>query len=128
MQPYERQLHDAPPDLRLDMNENTTGCSPRVLERLRKILSTTIALYPDREHAEKLLAKFLARSESELLLTNGADEAIDLLCRAFLEPEDELVVVTPTFSMYEIFAAGAAATVIKVPAGPDFSYPLAEVL
>src|SRR5262249_9779108 len=30
--------------------------------------------------------------------------------------------------MYEIFAAGAGAKVVKVPAGPDFSYPLAEVL
>src|SRR5215813_6365022 len=128
MPPYERQLHDYHPELRLDMNENTTGCSPRVLERLRKIRSTTIALYPDRERAEQLLASFLGRRVAEVLLTNGADEAIDLLCRAFLEPEDELIVVTPTFSMYEIFAAGAAATAIKVPAGPDFSYPLAEVL
>jgi len=128
MQPYERQLHNLVPDLRLDMNENTSGCSPRVLARLHKIRSTTIALYPDRERAENLLAKFLARSASQLLLTNGADEAIDLLCRAFLEPEDELVVVTPTFSMYEIFAGGAGAKVVKIPAGPDFSFPRADVL
>jgi histidinol-phosphate aminotransferase len=128
MPAYERQLHTVRPDLRLDMNENTSGCSPRVLARLHQIRSTTIALYPDRERAEKLLAKFLARSASQLLLTNGADEAIDLLCRAFLEPDDELVVVTPTFSMYEIFAGAAGAKTVKVPAGPDFSFPLAEVL
>lgn len=130
LQPYERQLHATPPDLRLDMNENTSGCSPRVMEKLRRILPATIALYPDREHAEKVLAKFLARSASQLLLTNGADEAIDLLCRSFLEPqdEDELVVVTPTFSMYEIFAEAAGAKVVKIPAGPDFSFPLTEVL
>jgi histidinol-phosphate aminotransferase len=128
MPAYERQLHNVRPDLRLDMNENTSGCSPRVLARLHKIMSTTIALYPDRERAETVLAKFLARSVSQLLLTNGADEAIDLLCRGFLEPDDELLVVTPTFSMYEIFAGAAGAKTIRIPAGPEFSFPLEGVL
>lgn len=115
-------------DLRLDMNESTTGCSPRVLARLHQISSTTIAVYPDRERAEKAVASFLERSPSQVLVTNGADEALDLMCRAFLEPEDEMLFVTPTFPMYEIFARSADAKVVKIPAGPDFSFPLAEVL
>jgi histidinol-phosphate aminotransferase len=128
LEPYHSPLERARMDLRLDMNESTTGCSPRVLARLHRIRPTTIALYPDRERGERLVAKFLARSQSQILLTNGADEALDLMCRAFLEPADEMIVVTPTFPMYEVFARSADAKVIKIPAGPDFSFPLAAVV
>lgn len=128
LEPYRCPLERARMDIRLDLNESTTGCSPRVLARLRRLQPTTIALYPDRERAEKLVAEFLARSTSEILVTNGADEALDLICRAFLEPDDEMIVVTPTFPMYEIFARSADAKVVKIPAGADFSFPLAEVL
>lgn len=128
LQPYHSPLERARMDLRLDMNESTTGCSPRVLARLREISSTTIAVYPDRERAEKAVARFLARSPSQVLVTNGADEGLDVVCRAFLEPEDEMIFVTPTFPMYEIFARSADAKVVKVPAGADYSFPLAAVL
>jgi histidinol-phosphate aminotransferase len=110
------------------MNENTTGCSPRVLARLEQLSGNTLAFYPDRERAEKMVAEFLGRSLSEVLLTNGADEGIDLLCRTFLEPDDEMIMVTPTFPMYEIFARSAGARVVGVPAGPDYSFPLSGVL
>ncbi len=110
-------------DLRLDLNESTTGCSPRVLARIRALDAKTLALYPPREPGEEMIAGFLGIKPSEALLTNGADEAIDLLCRAFLEPEDEIIVVVPAFNMYEIFAQGTGATTVRVPAGPDFSFP-----
>ena len=42
----------------------------------------------------------------QVLLTNGVDEAIHLLCEAYLEPSDEVMVVTPTFGMYEILRRG----------------------
>ena len=34
--------------LRLDFNENTAGCSPRVLQRLTKITAEDFARYPER--------------------------------------------------------------------------------
>ena len=35
--------------LRLDFNENTVGCSPRVLQRLRQLDGDQLARYPERE-------------------------------------------------------------------------------
>ena len=67
-------------DLRLDMNESTTGCSPRVLAKLNSMDARTLAKYPRREDGEKLVAESLGVAPAQLLLTNGADEAIDLLC------------------------------------------------
>src|SRR5215472_3567618 len=82
--------YEAPPNGReglcLDLNENTAGCSPRVLARLHELTAEQIARYVEREPAEQAVAEFLGVERSEVLLTNGVDEAIHLLCEIFLEP------------------------------------------
>jgi len=114
--------------LRLDFNENTVGCSPRVLARMRSIDFEELARYPEREPVEAIVAGRLGTKPEELLLTNGVDEAIHLLAETYLEPRDEVLLVVPTFSMYEIFAAATAARITKVPAESDFSFPTAAIL
>jgi histidinol-phosphate aminotransferase len=128
MREYHSPLSSPSVDLRLDMNESTTGCSPRVLAKLNSMDARTLAQYPRREAGEKLVADFLGVAPQQFLLTNGADEAIDLLCRAYLEPENEIVIVVPTFGMYEVFAQMENAKVVRVRTGPDFSFPLQPVL
>ena len=114
--------------LRLDFNENTVGCSPRVLARLRELTAEDLARYPEREPVEAVVADHLGVDPRELLLTNGVDEAIHLLCEAFLEPGDEVLIVVPTFAMYEISAAATGAQVIAVPAGENFCFPTSALL
>jgi histidinol-phosphate aminotransferase len=113
--------------LRLDLNESTTGCSPRVLAKLNSMDARTLALYPDRDAGEKLVAEFLGLDQAQVLLTNGADEGIEVLCRAFLESGDEMIQVLPAFSMYEIFAQGSGAKVVSIPADEDFAFPLRDI-
>ena len=88
--------------LRLDFNENTGSCSPRVLERLRNLDGETLARYPERIAAELVLAAKMGVSSEELLLTNGTDEAIHLVCETYLAPEDDVLIVVPTFAMFEM--------------------------
>jgi len=114
--------------LRLDFNENTVGCSPRVLARLREITAEEIARYPEREPIEVLLADFLGIKANELLLTNGVDEAIHLLCETFLQPGDEALIVVPTFAMYEISAAATGARIVQVPYDTDCQFPFSDLL
>lgn len=114
--------------LRLDFNENTDGCSPRVLARIREITPEDLARYPEREPVEKIVARHLGLAAELVLLTNGVDEAIHLLCEAYLEPQDEVIVVTPTFSMYEIYAEATGARVIRVQCDSDFLFPFGKVL
>src|SRR5580704_15527009 len=114
--------------LRLNFNENTVGCSPRVLARLREITAEEIACYPERKPVEVIVADFLGITANELLLTNGVDEAIHLLCETFLQAGDEALIVVPTFAMYQISAAATGARVITVPAGADFQFPTADLL
>jgi histidinol-phosphate aminotransferase len=114
--------------LRLDFNENTAGCSPRVLERLRQLDADTLARYPERERGEKVVAAHFGVDPEELLLTNGTDEAIHLICETYLEPGDEALIVVPTFAMYEIYAAATGARVISIPAAADFQFPTERAL
>jgi len=109
--------------LRLDFNENTVGCSPRVLERLRRMGAEELARYPERGAVEAKVAEMLRVATPELLLTNGVDEAIHLLCEAYLEPGDEALIAVPTYSMYRIYMMAAGAQVIAVPSSADFSFP-----
>src|SRR5580658_9189139 len=109
--------------LPLDFNENTVGCSPRVLERLRELGPELLASYPEREPVEAKVADMLGIAAQELLLTNGVDEAIHLLCSTYLEAGDEALIVVPTYSMYRIYMMAAGARMISVPAGKDFIFP-----
>lgn len=114
--------------LRLDFNENTDSCSPRVLHRLQRMLPQELATYPEREPVEELTAAFLKVKRDDVLLTNGVDEAIHLLCQAYLDRGDEALIVVPTYSMYAIYAKAAGGEVIRVRAADDFSFPLTVVM
>lgn len=114
--------------LRLDFNESTIGCSPRVLARLRSLDAEALARYPEREPVEGEVADFLGLDAAQVLLTNGVDEAIHLLCSTYLEPEDEAIIVVPTFAMYAIFARAEGARVIQIRSGENFAFPLESLL
>lgn len=109
--------------LRLDFNENTVGCSPRVLERLRQLGPEQLARYPERKPVEAAVADILGVAAPELLVTNGVDEAIHLLCDTYLGPGDEALIVVPTYSMYRIYMMATGAQVINVPADEGFQFP-----
>jgi histidinol-phosphate aminotransferase len=114
--------------LRLDFNESTVGCSPRVLARLQSLDSELLARYPEREPVESEIAGFLGLDPAQVLLTNGVDEGIHLLCSTYLDPGDEALIVVPTFAMYAIFAQAEGARVVEVRAGDNFTFPSKDLL
>jgi histidinol-phosphate aminotransferase len=116
--------------LRLDFNENTEAPSPRVAEVLRRITGSELTKYPERAPTERIVAEFLKLSADQVLLTNGVDEAVHLLCETYLEPGDEVIIVVPTYSMYEIYAQSTGAKVIAIQADPEqgFCFPTDRVL
>ena len=114
--------------LRLDFNESTLGCSPRVLARLHSLDAELLARYPEREPVEAIVAGFLHRDSGQVLLTNGVDEAIHLLCSTYLEAGDEAIIVVPTFAMYSIFAGVEGARAVEVRAEDNFRFPLRDLL
>jgi len=109
--------------LRLDFNENTFAASPKVVERLRQITAEGLTKYPEREGVERITAEHFGLEANQVLLTNGVDEAIHLLCAAFLEGEDEAIICTPTFFMYEVSARMMTDHLIRVQADDSLEFP-----
>ncbi len=114
--------------LRLDFNENTFAPSPKVLERLRAITSAALTIYPEREHAEIAAARHFGLAPDQVLLTNGVDEAIHLLCAAFLEDGDQALIATPTFFMYDVSVGLMTGGLIRVQSDASLEFPLDRFL
>jgi len=114
--------------LRLDFNENTLACSPKVREVLAAVSLGSLTRYPEREPVEALVAAHLGLAAEQVALTNGVDEAIHVLFEAFLEAGDELLLPVPTYTMYEVYASATDATVIAVKADDDLQFPFDRLL
>lgn len=114
--------------LRLDFNENTLACSPKVREVLGAISSAELTKYPERTPVEALVAKHHGLQPEQVLLTNGVDEAIHVLCQTYLNPGDAVLLPVPTYSMYEVYGSGAEARIDRVQADADFAFPLDSIL
>jgi histidinol-phosphate aminotransferase len=114
--------------LRLDFNENTLACSPKVREVLGSISACALTRYPEREPVEAIVAAHLRLAPELVALTNGVDEAIHVLFEAFLEAGDELLLPVPTYAMYEVYASATDARVVTVQAGDDLQFPFERLL
>src|SRR5215216_3146395 len=106
--------------IKLDANENPYGASPLVQEMLSTY--TGYSIYPDSDQrsARAALAEYAGVPAESLILGNGADELIDLLMRAYLDPGDELIDFPPSFAMYAFNAQLQDARVISVPRDDQF--------
>lgn len=109
--------------MRLDFNENTIACSPKVKEVLGRISAGDLTRYPEREPLERLVAAHLGVRADQLVLTNGVDEAIHVLFETFLGDGDELLLPVPTYTMYEVYASSTDARVVTVQADGDMQFP-----
>jgi len=114
--------------LRLDFNENTLACSPKVREALGRISTGDLTRYPERAPVEALMAAHLGLAAEQVALTNGVDEAIHVLFETFLEEGDELLLPVPTYTMYEVYSSATDARVVPVLAGDDLQFPFERLL
>jgi histidinol-phosphate aminotransferase len=110
--------------LRLDFNENTFEPSPRVIERLRTITAEGLTKYPERETVERTVAAHFRLQAEQVLLTNGVDEAIHLMCATFLDAADEAVVWTPSFFMYDVSVQMMTPHLRKVQSDATLTFPV----
>lgn len=130
MAPYSPPTGGRAGKLRLDFNENTVGCSPRVVEFLRERLSEDgLAVYPEYDETRPELAAYFGVEADQLLLTNGTDEAIQVLVNTYVDPGGEVLLLRPSYAMYKFYAELAGARLREIDYRPeDLSFPLEELL
>ena len=128
MRAYHPPLEGRGGKLRLDFNENTSGCSPAVRRALRRLSSAQVSTYPEQETVRKRLAKYFRVSPEELLLTNGTDDALHLVTDTFVERGDEVVIVEPTFAMYRFYSELAGARIAALRYDAKLQFPMDAAL
>ena len=86
--------------IKLDLNESYHFLDRTILAELKKFDVRTIGTYPAYDTLNRVLAKYTGRKREEICLTNGSDQAIQLLSALFFGPGDRVVVPSPTFFVY----------------------------
>ncbi|MEH6537804.1 MAG: histidinol-phosphate transaminase [Psychroserpens sp.] len=87
--------------------------------------------YPDpqQKRLKRELSILKSVSEEQMLLGNGSDEVLDLIFRAFCEPNtDSVITLPPTYGMYEVLANVNAVGVVKIELDTDFEPKIDEIL
>lgn len=101
--------------LRLDKNENSAGLSPSVIEdMMRGITPHFLAAYPEPASLYRKIAAAHGVDVDHVLITAGSEMAIRYLFEAFLEQDDEIVLLNPSFAMFDVYARLCGATVVPV--------------
>lgn len=109
---------------KLASNENSLGPSPKAVLAIRKYLRD-INRYPDGNcyYLKKKLAKKLKAKPENLIFGNGSDEIIDIMIKAFVNQDEEVIVGEPTFLEYRLIAETAGVQ-LKVVPHINFKYNL----
>src|SRR6202140_4643853 len=129
----QRKTYEAPAEgrlnkMRLDFNENTSGCGPAVLRALRKLTPQQLAMYPEYAAPTRRIAAYFGIAELELLLTNGGDDALRVFFDTFVEPWTHILICEPTFPMYRYYAEIAGARIAVCRYDSQQHFPLEDVL
>lgn len=87
--------------------------------------------YPDPQQNElkSLISDLKNIPKDQILLGNGSDEVLDLLIRMFCEPnQDNIVILPPTYGMYEVLANINAVEIIKVNLSEEAFQPQTDTI
>lgn len=114
--------------IKLASNENPYGPSPKVLDAIMRAAENANR-YPDGGcfYLREALSKRLAVPGENIVFGNGSDELIILALRAFVHPEEEVIISDPTFLVYKIGSKIVEAQIKTVPT-KNFRYDLDGIL
>ena len=122
----DRDAIGRPIDLRLDANECRSN-DPGPVATAGGTSTVDLAAYPDRRPLESVIAVRAGIDPDRVVVTAGADDAIDRICRGALAPGDRITLLDPTFPMFERFAASCGGRVDRV-AWMEGDFPIEAVI
>jgi histidinol-phosphate aminotransferase len=116
--------------LLLNDNANLFGVNPAAVETARTFDFARLWAYPS-ENSDDLrqrIASEFGVSKNEILVGNGSDELLDIVCKSFINPGDVFCQPAPTFSMYKFYAKVNFAAIKEKVLGEGFTLPVDEIL
>lgn len=109
-------------EMKLDSNENPYGPSPLVIRTLRNFEPDKVKFYPAYGNLTDRLAGFVGAKPENFILTNGCDEAINVILNTFLEKGDRVLTFAPTFSMPKLYCEVIGAEFAEIPYKTKFRF------
>lgn len=102
--------------VKLASNENPLGASPKAISIIEG-LKSDLHLYPDG-NGTKLKSEIASHEKvlpANIIIGNGSNEILELVARAFLNPNTTSVASKHAFAVYKIVTQSAGASLIEVP-------------
>jgi len=116
--------------VKLDANENPLAIPPQLREGFSRALAAIdLNRYPEAGSVA-LTSRFataLGVKADQVMIGNGSDELIQILCTALARPGAEVLIPHPTFAMYRISALNCGLGVATVPLDQGFDLDLPAI-
>jgi histidinol-phosphate aminotransferase len=115
--------------LRLEKNERLQPFDAHLLEKFKKsIRSECLSGYPELETTYEKLARFIGVDRKQLLLAAGSDLAIKSVYEACVERNDSVILPSPCYAMYEVYANMFGAKIKSVAMNNEWCFDVGEML
>jgi histidinol-phosphate aminotransferase len=122
------QFRDKVAKIKLSANESALGPSPKAIKEYLK-LAKNFKRYPDSDglNLRKILAKKFKLDPNKIILGSGSDQILELICKAFLKKDDEVVVPKYSFLIYRLYSKINGAKVLYSKE-KNFTVSVADIL
>ena len=114
---------------KLASNENLFGPCSKVKETLKECIES-VNYYPDSDTYDirKAIAGKFNISKDNIIMGDGTDQVIEMICDCFIDRKDNIVTGDPNFLIYEKSALISGGSAKKIPLRPDFSQDIKSIL
>ncbi len=113
--------------VKLNANENSYGCSPRVLKALASC--SHYHIYPDdgQQELRRQLAEYTGVTADRIVASHGSNTLIDLIVRLFVGPGDEVINCQPTFDIYRFSTEICGGTLVNLYRDENFTIDVEKI-
>ncbi len=115
--------------IRLDQNENPDGV-PKWLfdEVMEKVTPEFLSIYPEETIPRTKYAKLMGLEKENVTFTDGSVVGMGYIIKVFGEPGKDILCVTPSFAMYEVYAEMIGMNIKELGYEKDFTYKVETTL
>ncbi|WP_066016053.1 pyridoxal phosphate-dependent aminotransferase [Endozoicomonas atrinae] len=115
--------------LLLDFNERTLPVSEHVKQALINYINDDrLQVYPSYGDLTRKIADYAGINETQVMITNGSDQGIDIIIRAACTEDDEIIIPGPTFAMYHQCANIEKLNIVEPDYTRETGFPVNTVL
>lgn len=87
---------------------------PKVKKAIKDFAeSGKVQVYPEYGDLDSKIAQYARVKPSQVMVTNGSDQGIDVIMRAFLERGDKIIIPSPSFAIFYQSAGVQGAEILK---------------